>query len=85
MTITTHLSFQQPRDNGTTDAWAVEPTGNYADDCAKGTQFFAELRHRVDDTMNPLLISHTIVGMIEKGRVSGIEIGFLQSLSAQAV
>lgn len=72
------LSFTKLRDNGTVDAWAVEPTGDYAADCETGKACFSELMQMCD---NPLAVSHVMQAIVERGRMSGLEVGFLHALS----
>lgn len=78
-----YLSFSKQRENGTVDAWVTSPSGDYGDDCITGNNLFEELRFRAETEKNPLIISRTLQAMIEKGALTGIEIGFLQSLSEQ--
>ena len=75
----TGLPFTKSRTNGTIDAWAPEATGDYAADCALGNNYFDQLRFHVQS--NPLTLSHVLQAMIEKGKVTGVEIGFLHSMS----
>lgn len=75
----TGLPFTKSRTNGTIDAWAPTATGDYAADCAFGNNYFDQLRFHVQS--NPLTLSHVLQAMIEKGQVTGVEIGFLHSMS----
>ena len=75
----TGLPFTKSRTNGTIDAWAPTATGDYAADCALGNNYFEQLRFHVQS--NPLTLSHVLQAMIEKGKVTGVEIGFQHTMS----
>lgn len=75
----TGLPFTKSRTNGTIDAWAPTATGDYAADCALGNNYFEQLRFHVQS--NPLTLSHVLQAMVEKGKITGVEIGFLHSMS----
>ncbi|MFT4149479.1 MAG: hypothetical protein QM656_04710 [Paracoccaceae bacterium] len=57
----------------------VEPTGRYAEDCKIGAATFHEVVRSAGD--NPIPLTRAIQSMIDKGRVSGVEVGFLHALS----
>lgn len=79
--ILDRLPFAQRRSNGTIDAWAVQPTGNYETDCSTGNNYYEQLRFHAAEKNSHLSFSFVMQAMIEKGNVSGIEIGFLHSMS----
>lgn len=80
---TNRPSFFEPHENGTFDAWAIHPTGNYAADCETGNACFDEIQRHAETTDSPTMIAHVVQAMINKGRVSGVEIGFLNSMAMQ--
>ena len=80
MLNTSLLPFTKRNTNGTVDAWAPQGTGNYADDCALGNNYFDAARFHAESE-NPLIISHILQAMIAKGSVTGVEVGFLHSLT----
>lgn len=55
--------------------WHVEPSGDYGRDCDTGAGYaFAWLRHRQIERFSTL---QRIVAAMPRGRLSGVEIGFL--------
>lgn len=78
MSITT-LPFAKRNTNGTVDAWAPEPSGNYSADCALGNNYFEAARFHAET--NPLAFSHIMQAMVLRGQVTGVEVGFLHSMS----
>lgn len=81
----TDLPFAKRRSNGTIDAWSVEPTGDYEADCDTGRTYFQQLRLQAEEKKHPLLLGFVMQAMVERGRVSGIEVGFLSGVNALAL
>lgn len=66
-----HVGFSMPK--------TPSSTGNYSKDCELGKCFYQEaVKYSVH---NHLIFMRVIEGMILKGDVTGVEIGFLSSLS----
>ena len=68
--------------NGVRSNWNVAPSGDYADDCATGAAYFAQLKSVVDATGNLQLVPYVLHDMIRSGEANGIEVGFLTAMSA---
>lgn len=85
MTTIHEHPFTKINDNGSLDLWAVEPTGNYAADCATGNNYFEQLRFHAEREKSSMGIEYVLQAMIDKGSVSGIEVGFLHSLASAVV
>lgn len=81
MSIHKNLSFSQRRPDGTYDAWCVEATGNYSIDCQTGHNLYAEARFLCLQNKDLTGLNHVLHAMIEKGRVSGVEIGFIAAMT----
>lgn len=62
--------------------WNVSPTGNYSEDYKTGAEFFAALKRVVQDTGNVMLYSHVLFGIVEGGKTTGVEIGFINTMTA---
>lgn len=56
----------------------IQPTGNYEDDCKLGRAAFERI---MQDSPSPTKIAYHIQSMIEEGRISGLEVGFIHALS----
>lgn len=75
------LSFTRQRDDGTTDAWSPKVCGVYEEDWKRGKTYFEEL---IAASPSPAQVSHVLYAMIEKGKITGVEAGFVLGLSLQA-
>jgi hypothetical protein len=76
------LPFTQTRTDGTIDAWCPEATGNYESDWKAGELIYADLIGRSPTTVQ---LTHVLSAIVEKGKVTGVELGFLSALSNSAV
>lgn len=84
MTIQSGVAAELPfRSEG--GAWISGTTGKWSDDNTRGRDYAGIAMRRAHDDSNPNLICSTVEGMIEKGHVSGVEIGFLSTVSISAL
>lgn len=67
------------------DMWAIVPTGDYSDDCEAGAAAAIELQDFMRDQDAPFMLGHVLRSMVEKGRWSGVEVGFAQAMAAAAL
>lgn len=75
------MPFASPRSNGTIDAWAVNPSGDYQADCETGNGYFAQLKDHIDRFNTPMLMTFVIQAIVLKGALTGIEVGFISALN----
>jgi hypothetical protein len=64
--------------------WSVEPTGNYTEDCLTGSRYAALALEYMKGKDRGHLLNECVKGMIRKGEISGIEVGFLTFMGEAA-
>lgn len=67
------------------DMWAIVPTGDYSADCEAGTAAAIELQDFMLAGDAPFMLGHVLRSMVEKGRWSGVEVGFAQTMAQAAL
>lgn len=75
------LPFAERRSNGTVNAWSVQPTGDYEADCQTGRNYFEQLRLHAEIEKQPLMFGFVMQAMVERGQMSGIEVGFINCVN----
>ena len=64
---------------------AVEPTGDYARDCAAGREMARELVGFMRLTGNVTMVQHTVRALVERGPShQGLYVGFIHSIGEHA-
>lgn len=76
------LSFYNPSDN---DLWNIEPSEDYADDCATGRSAAEELLAYVQGAKFPGIFGHVAAAIALKGKRSGVEVGFWHGIASAAM
>lgn len=82
MTRTAEALRQLPFVTETKDGlnlWAVEPTGDYSEDCATGRLMASILLDHMQDCNSPSLLAHVVKDM--PATFSGTEIGFFSEVA----
>lgn len=59
--------------------WAVEPTGDYSEDCATGRMMASLLLDHIQATNSPFLLGYVVKEMPKE--MSGTEIGFFSEVA----
>jgi len=68
------------------DFWAVEVVSdNYTQECERGEAFARLALDHMCETHAPPLLGWIVSDMIDKGRFSGVEIGFLRVFAVAAM
>ena len=76
----------EQREDGTFDYWAVDASGDWSADCKKGREVASTLMgvmYPLDEAgpPNEILLGYVARAIIEKGRYSGVEVGFFQEIA----
>lgn len=81
---TSDVSFIRRADsNG--DFWAIDPTGDYTKDCARGRAAAQELQRAMFFGATPLLLGSVARDIAHKGRWTGLEVGFFHEMGEAIV
>lgn len=67
------------------DFWAIEPTGDYAADCASGREAAGELQRAMFFGSTPILLGSVARAIADKGRWTGLEVGFFHEMGEALV
>ena len=79
-----HLPFVQATGDGQiTSTWSVQPSGDYALDCATGREHFHQLLGAMTEDGTALHLSRVIEGQVRSGQWSGVEVGFHAAMAEQ--
>lgn len=76
------LPFVRQRENGTVDTWCPNKTGDYETDWKHGKNHFTTL---ISKSPSAAQVAHIVHAIVEKGELSGVEVGFIHSMSVFAV
>lgn len=76
----TELDFVKDEINGRS-FWSVTPTSDYGKDCKTGRQLAMQVINYLNQENFTPIINWTLSQMIEKGEISGIEIGFFSTIA----
>ena len=67
------------------DFWHLEPTADWGEDCRVGRDAASELTRYMDFARGPNLLGSVVREMIQKGRFTGLEVGFCQRIAECAM
>ena len=65
--------------------WQVTPSGRYHNDCLIGTSYALETLAYLSQSTDPSLLPRVVMAMPKFDQATGIEIGYLDTLSRYAV
>lgn len=65
---------------GVSDFWAIDPCRDYSADCQRGREAAVELQHHMCFGQVPTLLGTVARAISEKGRWTGLEVGFFHQL-----
>jgi hypothetical protein len=67
------------------DWWVAEETGDWAADNERGREYARLLIRYIRANQTPFLLGYVMKAIAQKGRVSGVEIGFFNGLGHELI